>query len=42
MAQQGKIPASKVGRVWRFRKEKIDKWLDKKESNRIVAHQQEK
>ena len=29
MAQAGKIPASKVGRAWRFKKEKIDAWLDK-------------
>ena len=24
LAQEGKIPASKVGNQWRFRKEKID------------------
>ena len=29
MAQAGKIPASKVGRAWRFKKEKIGAWLDK-------------
>lgn len=29
MAQAGKIPASKVGRAWRFKKERIDAWLDK-------------
>lgn len=29
LAQEGKIPASKVGNQWRFRKEKIDEWLDK-------------
>jgi excisionase family DNA binding protein len=28
LAQQGKIPAQKVGRHWRFRKEAIDRWLD--------------
>jgi excisionase family DNA binding protein len=26
-----KMPAFKVGRIWRFRKEKIDAWLEKKE-----------
>lgn len=31
MAQKGRIPASKVGRLWRFRKHRIDKWLDKVE-----------
>lgn len=30
--QQGKIPASKVGRLWRFRKSRINAWLDKQES----------
>ena len=27
MAQAGKIPAYKVGRQWRFRKEEIDRWV---------------
>jgi excisionase family DNA binding protein len=27
LAQEGKIPAQKVGRHWRFRKEAIDRWL---------------
>jgi len=31
MAQTGKIPAYKVGRQWRFKKEEIDRWIkDKK------------
>jgi excisionase family DNA binding protein len=29
MAQTGKIPAYKVGRQWRFKKEDIDKWVEK-------------
>jgi len=29
MAQVGKIPAYKVGRQWRFKKEEIDKWVSK-------------
>ncbi len=28
LAQAGKIPAQKVGRHWRFRKEAIDRWLE--------------
>jgi len=28
LAQQGKIPASKVGRHWRFRRKFIDRWID--------------
>ena len=28
LAQEGKVPAQKVGRHWRFRKEAIDRWLE--------------
>lgn len=28
LAQKGKIPASKVGTQWRFKKEKIDEWME--------------
>ena len=27
LAQEGKIPAQKVGRHWRFHRETIDRWL---------------
>jgi len=27
-----KIPASKVGGQWRFRKERLDKWLEEQET----------
>lgn len=27
LAQRGDIPGVKVGRVWRFQKEAIDRWL---------------
>ncbi len=27
MAQGGKIPAYKVGRQWRFKREEIDRWV---------------
>jgi len=30
MAQAKKIPSYKVGRQWRFKKEEIDKWVEKK------------
>jgi len=30
MAQVGKIPAYKVGRQWRFKKEEIDAWVEKR------------
>jgi len=29
MAQKRKIPALKAGKKWRFRKEDIDRWLEK-------------
>lgn len=29
LAQQGKIPAFKVGARWRFKREKIDEWVEK-------------
>jgi excisionase family DNA binding protein len=28
MARQGRIPVSRMGRTWRFKKERIDEWLD--------------
>jgi len=28
LAQKKLIPASKVGRIWRFRRHKIDQWLE--------------
>lgn len=32
--KQGKIPASRVGKFWRFRKERIDEWLKGQENIR--------
>lgn len=31
MAQAGKIPASKVGKVWRFKRARVEAWLDHQE-----------
>ena len=28
LAQQGRIPASKVGARWRFKRENIDRWME--------------
>jgi len=28
LAQRGRIPASKVGSRWRFRRERIDRWME--------------
>lgn len=30
--QQKKIPAYKIGRTWRFKRTKIDAWLEKQEN----------
>lgn len=30
LCNEGKIPARKVGKHWRFRKDEIEKWFDKK------------
>ena len=31
LVREGKIPAQKIGRHWRFRKEAIDRWLENKQ-----------
>ena len=31
LVQQGKIPASKIGRNWRFKRSRVDAWLIKHE-----------
>jgi excisionase family DNA binding protein len=31
LVREGKIPAQKIGRHWRFRKEAIVHWLEKKQ-----------
>lgn len=36
LAQQGKIPASKIGRKWRFEKDIIDKWIKNQQTNNRV------
>jgi excisionase family DNA binding protein len=28
LSQEGRIPAQKVGRHWRYRKDAIDRWLE--------------
>ena len=34
-AAEGKIPAVRVGRVWRFEKEAIDKWIGEGQSKSV-------
>ncbi len=33
-AQKKKLPASKIGRIWRFRKERVNEWLERQENTR--------
>lgn len=35
LTQQGKIPASKVGKVWRFQKAKLAAWLETCSNERL-------
>lgn len=37
LAQEHRVPGQKVGRHWRFRKARIDRWLDTSESN-VLEH----
>lgn len=34
LAQQGRIPAAKVGKHWRFKKSSIDRWLRQQQAAR--------
>jgi len=34
MTRQGKIPASKIGKQWRYNKSEIDSWLKQKSNNK--------
>ncbi len=34
MAQASKIPAYKIGRQWRFKKEEIDRWVEEQKPKR--------
>ena len=31
LAQEGRIPVSKVGSRWRFKRERIDRWMEEQE-----------
>jgi len=34
LAQKGEIPASKLGNLWRFKKEEIDEWMRNNRNNK--------
>jgi excisionase family DNA binding protein len=37
LAQEGKVPAQKVGRHWRFHRETIDRWLGERENESVTS-----
>ena len=37
-AQDGKIPAAKLGKEWRFRKSVIDRWFDQHIDEKFSAY----
>ena len=34
LAQKGEIPASKVGNLWRFKKDEVDEWMKNNRNNK--------
>ena len=41
MAHAGTIPASKVGNQWRFRKEDVDRWIERHKNVRRKSSRRE-
>lgn len=37
LARAGQIPGAKVGRVWRFKKQIIDKWFQQEMADRLTG-----
>ena len=42
LAQNGRIPAAKVGKHWRFRKHDIDDWLNAQKWTRPIQRRMQK
>jgi excisionase family DNA binding protein len=42
LAQNGRIPAAKVGKHWRFRRTDIDEWLKMQQTNRPPQRQKQR
>ena len=42
LAQNGRIPAAKVGKHWRFRRNDIDEWLKAQQWNRPLQRRSRK
>lgn len=42
LAQEGKVPGQKVGKHWRFKKDTIDRWLERRDAeDRVDAEENE-
>ena len=41
MAQNGKIPAAKVGAQWRFQRQEVDEWLKANRTGRSFKNEQD-
>jgi len=42
LAKNGKIPGTKIGAEWRFKKNLIDKWIERKSINSLKRGKHEK
>lgn len=42
LAQHGRIPAAKIGKHWRFRRQDVDEWLKAQQWNRPPQRRQRK
>ncbi|MQY65053.1 MAG: helix-turn-helix domain-containing protein [Clostridia bacterium] len=38
MAQKGEMPASKIGNLWRFKREEIDEWMKNRANTRRIRY----
>ena len=37
LAREGKLPAFKVGGIWRFRKDQFEKWVNQRTDTRRIS-----
>lgn len=38
LAQKGEMPASKIGNLWRFKREEIDEWMKSRANTRRIRY----
>ncbi len=39
LAREGKLPAFKVGGVWRFRKDQLEQWIEERTETKVKRRQ---